>query len=122
MATPGDTPIPRRVLPVAAINPRRTGIDQLGERRDGGLLVVTVDDDLQGRPLGRGEQENAHDALAVDAHVTATDRDLTRELTGTAHELRRRARMEPELVLDLQLSADHPSQASSREERISLAT
>src|SRR5690242_2845523 len=59
------------------------------------------------RSLPRGEHHDAHDALGVDLAAIALDLHVAVEFRGELRELRRRTRVQPELVDDLDFAAKH---------------
>jgi hypothetical protein len=59
------------------------------------------------RPALGGEHHDAHDALPVHLDVVARDRDVALEPGGGLDDLRRRARVQPVLVEDLDRAFDH---------------
>src|SRR6185369_11971354 len=58
------------------------------------------------RALAGREQQDSEDALAVDFFVAFTDLDVRLESRGRVNELRRRACVQAELVLDLDVLCD----------------
>src|SRR5207248_2038348 len=82
-------------------------VDQLLDRLDRGGLVLAVGADGDDRSFSSGQEENAEDRLGVDVLVALADLDVRLETRRDVHELRRRACMEAELVLDLDVFGDH---------------
>ena len=65
------------------------------------------------RALAGGEHHHAHDALGVDAAAVARHRDVALVLRRELRELGRRARVQAELVDDLNLALLHTTGSSS---------
>ena len=76
----------------------KSAFDQVAERRNGLVFVRAVGADGDGRPVRRREQQNAHDALAVDDATVARHADLRLEARGHVDELRGRARVQAQPV------------------------
>src|SRR3569623_3721783 len=113
MPTPLPTPIPFKArviassLPVARSPAERASLGlaepvpylllQFTHCRRG---VVAVGAEFELRALGRGQHLHAHDALTVHHVVTTREPHLAIETTSELAELRRRPRMQTELVDD----------------------
>ena len=70
-------------------------------------LVRAVDPEDDVRPLGRGQGQDAEDALAVDLAAVLDDPDVGPEAVGRVDELDRRPGVQAELVLDGDGSFEH---------------
>src|SRR5262249_25533647 len=70
------------------------------ERGDRLAFVRAVCRNADGASPRGGEQQQAHDALAVDFPLAPRDADVRRERAGRVDELRRGPRVQPERVLD----------------------
>src|SRR5258708_38303897 len=80
-----------------------------GHHRLGFIRTVGLDHD--GRAFGGGEHHHAHDALGIDPAAVARDPYVGGEFAGELRELGRRARVQPQLVGDLNFPLLHFSPA-----------
>src|SRR5438552_1448978 len=117
MAMPGAAPTPvrrsiRLAPPSARAFPSRidpfaeTGADQLDQRRQRRLGIVSLADETHGHTVGRHQRQQAHDALAVGLRVVLHDLHLAAILVRELDELHRRAGMHAEAVADLHGTLD----------------
>src|ERR1041385_2935427 len=109
-ATPGAAPMPwrtRRSVTSSTIL-AETFLDEADDGVDGGLRlrVFTRRRQREVGAFGGREHEHAHDALGVHRPVVAADVDVDGELRRERHELRRRPRVQPEVVHDRHVSRD----------------
>ena len=81
--------------------PRRTCRRSARRSRRSPRRPVALRAQRHRRALARDQHEHAHDALAVDLVAVLRQRDLARILRRELDELGRGARVQPELVLDL---------------------
>ena len=83
-------------MPLRRITGRlvESALDQRAQRRDRRRLVRAVGGDPDRAALRRGQQQQAHDALAVHFALAARDADVRGEPAGGVDELRRRARVQ----------------------------
>src|SRR5690606_26436630 len=90
--------------------------DQRADGVDGGRGVLALRVDGHARALRAAEEEHAHDALRVRALPVLLELDLADVARRELHELGRRARVEAELVDDLEraLGAAHVGLSTSR--------
>src|SRR4051812_49867630 len=76
-------------------------VDESDDRRHRLRLVLAFGLDLDLAAETRRQHHHAHDALGIDAAAVPGKEDLAAEAAGQLGELGRRARMQPELVIDL---------------------
>src|SRR5471032_3014839 len=119
MAMPPETPMPCMVKQtfdaVAARAPSgvmsralvELVVEERLERVDGGHFVDAVGLELDGRAEARGEHHHAHDAFRVDAPPVARDPHARLELRCHLRELGGGARVQAQLVGDLDGALDH---------------
>src|SRR5262245_55227832 len=113
MAMPPDTPMPCIVKLTLDAGPVMSFAfaELVGEEFLDGvgrlLLVGAVGLDLDHGAQARRQHHHAHDAFRVHAPAVARDPHLARELPRGLRELRRSARMQPQLVGDLDRALDH---------------
>src|ERR1043165_8879162 len=80
-------------------------VDQLFDGGENGFRLAAPGLDLNFAPLRRGEREHAHDAPSVDRLTVLGDRHLGVEFADRLDKQRRGARVQAELVLDLEVFA-----------------
>src|SRR5438128_12309738 len=126
IATPPDTPMPcivKQTVEGAARAP--SGVmalfglvelvgKELFDGGEGGLLVGAIGLQLDGGAQARGEHHHAHDALRIHAPPVARDPHAALEFRRRLRELGRGARVQPELVADLDRALDHQPRFSMR--------
>src|SRR5437763_1737759 len=91
--------------------------DQRADRLDRLILVGTVDLERDLRSLAGGEHHHAHDALRVDLAAVARDLHVALKFGCELRQLGRSARMQAQLVDDLNFALVHrrkPSRTATR--------
>src|SRR5438552_5466209 len=98
---------PRAARPRGSFGLAELLAEEFLERRRGVAFVGPFDLELDHRADARGEHHHPHDALRVHAPSVALDPDAALEFRGELRELRRGARVQPELVADADRALDH---------------
>src|SRR5262252_5041107 len=115
-AIPGETPRPLRRIscrsPTSLVLAELV-VHELEDRGDRFLGAVALRADRHARVLARAQHQHAHDALAVDLVAILAQRDLARKLGRELDELGCGARVQAELVLDLDGLLRHHSPLST---------
>ena len=115
MAMPGETAMPRRRLMsiIASLLLVEAVGDELDQGGHGRLLVLARDDEPDRRALGRGQGQDAEDALAVDLVAVLDDLDRGAEAVGQVDELDRGPGVQAQLVADGDGPVEHGGVTSS---------
>src|SRR4051794_17192573 len=117
MAMPGAAPTPvrrsiRLAPPSARAFPSRidpfaeTGADELDQRRQRRLRVVSLADEAHGHTVGSDQRQQPHDALAVRLGVVLHHLHFAAILVRELHELHGRARVHTKAVANLHGTLD----------------
>src|SRR5262245_1535101 len=119
MAMPSDTPMPCMVKQTEELIVRSLSFaelvgEELLDRVQRRGLVLAVGLELDGGPDPRGQHHHAHDALGVHAPALARDEELRLEARRELRELGRRARVQSQLVGDLDRAFLHQRRCSMR--------